>query len=162
MIKYLPVIDKINFHVTEFNNYLRKDCAFPLLDRDKINDETYYLNPTGKGWDDCQFPRNPHIGGVYFYMGVTGSEDPEFHIYIGKASLRSKIGERLYNHFKNHWGEDETTISNRKGNPIRIELITSIPFDNKDLIFLAPALEEYLIDKMQLDFLLFNSVGNFN
>ncbi|MCU7548148.1 hypothetical protein OCK74_03440 [Chitinophagaceae bacterium LB-8] len=160
MKKYLPVIKKINAHVTDFNSYLRKEFTFPLLNEDKLNDQTYYLNPTGKEWNDCQFPRNPHIGGVYFYMGETVSRRDDFHVYIGKASMKSKIGERLYNHFKNCWKTNETIIRNNRGEPVLIELITSIPFENEALIFLAPALEEYLIDKLRSDFPLFNIIGN--
>jgi len=159
MNKYLPIIQKINEHLAEFNSFLREQFAIPLLDESKLTDETYFLNPTGKGWNDCKFPRDPASGGVYFYMGISEPEEKEVYVYIGKASLTSTIGKRLYAHFRGPWKTEKTLINYGEAVSLRIELIGSIPIE-KEMTFLAPALEEYLIAKLREDCLLLNAQGN--
>ncbi|WP_132055672.1 hypothetical protein [Pseudocnuella soli] len=160
MNKYLPVIRKINEHLSAFNEFLKPEFAFSLLDELRINDQSYFLNPTGVAWDDSgRFPGDI-FGGVYFYMGVSETSESEISVYIGKASLSSTIGKRLYSHFRNIWQKDKTVISYGGGKACKVELIGAIPFENTDMHFLAPALEEYLIQKLSQDCLLINTHGN--
>lgn len=162
MIKYISIIQRINHHLKEFNSYLQPEYAIPLLDLNEINNNSYFLNAREKKWDDFVFPRNCEVGGIYFYIGVSESKNQKIGIYIGKASLTSTIGRRLWSHFRYCWNESRIIKEHPGGQTFRIELISSIPIDNARMTFLSPALEEFLIDRLQTDScVLLNKQGNY-
>lgn len=157
MEKYIPVLERINKCIEQFNLHLLPHYGVERLDVSRIYDQEYFLNISCKKWDDFRFPRNNGVGGVYFYMGENISHPGKFALYIGKASLNSYVGHRLFVHFKKRCNGDSIIIKDYS-----IELVTSLPFENPDLVFLAPALEEYLIVNMQKheNVILFNDRGN--
>lgn len=64
-------------------------------------------------------------------------------IYIGKTSMNRCIGKRLYEYFGDG---PECIIKKEKLCKARVVVIAAVP---KDMPFEAPALEEYLIKKLQ-------------
>jgi len=64
-------------------------------------------------------------------------------IYIGKASMKRCIGQRLYEYFGDG---PECIIKKEKLGSARVVVIAAVP---KDMPFEAPALEEYLINLLQ-------------
>lgn len=161
MTKYLPLIQGINSYLAEFNSCLKPEFALEPLDVTKIENENYFLNIVDKEWDDIEFPRNRDAAGVYFYFAESQNNPLDIALYIGKASWSSNIGLRLWNHFNGRF-KNGNMIEYYKEEPYKIELITSIPIEQYDRSFLAPALEEFLISKMQMDqYKLFNKTGNY-
>jgi hypothetical protein len=86
--------------------------------------------------DPWPFDKNP---GVYLLYG----EDFEL-LYIGKTSMRRCLGERLYDHF----GGDGGACAPREEwlKSVRFVINVAVP---KELSFEAPAIEEFLIRKLQ-------------
>lgn len=157
MEKYIPILEKINECIEEFNSYLQPNFGVGKLDISRISDQDYFLNIAYKKWVDFRFPRNNGVGGVYFYIGEYLDFPGKQVLYIGKASLNSFIGRRLSAHFIGKCNGEKVIIKD-----CNIELITSLPFEDPNLVFLAPALEEYLIVNMQKhkEITLFNDRGN--
>ena len=87
-------------------------------------------------WPDVQSP------GVYFIFDVNMQV-----LYIGKASMNNPLGSRLGTYFK--FGPNKSCVVQKreywKGVPRFVSVIAMKP----EFRFQAPALEEYLIGKLQ-------------
>ena len=149
MNKYLDAINEINEYISDFNILLSDSYKVPILDINELYNDEYFLNLNGRVWDEFSFPRNFTVGGVYFYFGYTQDSSEKVGIYIGKASLSSTTGKRLWNHFR-HAFNDEGKVFKKSynGDNYHVELITLIPIENEIALCLAPALEEHLIRKI--------------
>ena len=149
MEKYLPIIQDINKHLASFNKLLRSGLEIEPLDETLLADDNYYHSLIGKTWGQVRFPRNCGVGGVYFFFGSSVVNPNSHCLYIGKASLNSTTGKRLWAHFKTAFDENGHVIKNgNSGERFRIVAITLLPFELEELTCFAPALEEYLIIQM--------------
>lgn len=157
MIKYYPYIKSINKGLVEFSKYLNSDYHIPSIEY-KLIDQKNCWDLTRTAWQDAIFP-NGSCTGVYFIFGRKKSEDNVLGVYIGKASYNSAIGKRLYFHLSNSERENKIyPMKDKQGIDFLLELVVTIPMD--DIYFLAPALEEFLIYKLQSDEVyLINAVG---
>lgn len=118
------------------------------IDKDK------YFDLSNKGWWDINLGEVA-FPGVYIiaYTNLTTNKP---YLYIGKASLSSSIGRRLHAHLYNsqqerrfNWYGDNDYLA------LRVYTIDCTQFP-----YLAPAIEEFLIDKMQESYPLLNYLGN--
>jgi hypothetical protein len=162
MEQYIKTIDIINESISEFNNFLSIDFQIEILDKNKINDNDYFLDLKNKKWGDYSFPKSREYPGVYFYFGFNIKNSNDICVYIGKASFSSTTGKRLWSHFKNkeQINIDETTYY--KNGDYAVEMICIIPFKDHDMGFFSSSLEEFLIQKLSnRNHLLFNSIGNY-
>lgn len=159
--KYIPIIQKINESIDKFNESLTESFRVNKLDSTYIGNKDLFLDLRNKSWGDYSFPTCREQGGVYFYFGFD-KDDPNLKkLYIGKATYGSTIGKRLWTHFYPMKQEKlNNTLYYTKGNTC-IELITGIAFDSFENLFLASALEEFLITRLNNeDFTLINLIGN--
>jgi len=101
------------------------------------------ISPQGK-WTDPQWPFAERAGVYLIY-----SESFEL-LYIGKSSMNQCLGKRLWRHF----GGGETCVPNDAW-PQAPRFVVNIAVP-QEMPFEAPALEEYLIKKLQP---LLNTVG---
>lgn len=148
MIKYLSAINKINDITSEYNFMI--NFKIDLLDTKELDNDSYFMKTKNKEWKDVIFPRNCEVGGVYFYFG-TSKITNKIHIYIGKASYSSTIGQRLFKHFRVCYNINNLNKISRNGEEIEIELVSCIPFELKTQLFFATSLEEYLLSKFSED-----------
>jgi hypothetical protein len=161
MNKYTNSINIINNTISEFNGYLNLEYQLETLDLFMLSDNDYFLNLKNKTWNDYSFPRNREVGGVYLYFGFNIADTNDICVYVGKASYSRTLGQRLWDHFRY---KEHITFENEmyyKNGTYAIEMITSIPLEKENTVFLASALEEFLIKKLSGEGIqLFNSVGN--
>lgn len=101
------------------------------------------ITPQGR-WTDPQWPFTERAGVYLIY-----SESFEL-LYIGKSSMKQCLGKRLWRHF----GGGETCVPNDVW-PQTPRFVVNIAVPD-EMPFEAPALEEYLIKKLQP---LLNTVG---
>ena len=138
-----PTLDDLKSRVAEFNNTYRRPEFQPL----EVS-AAYDCSPE-KGdpivrcegqWPDDYWP-NAWSAGIY------GILDEELQLlYVGKASLGSTLGSRLSSYFRHDQNrhcrpEPHHTWS---GNP-RYVVTVAVP---EEMRFEAPALEEFLINKL--------------
>lgn len=88
---------------------------------------------------------NTSCAGVYFIFGRSGRL-----LYVGKASMKNCIDDRLYGHFRTGKSPEECRLVHSVGRDGWIErpmyvATVAVP---REMAFEAPALEEYLIGKL--------------
>ena len=141
------ILNELNKQIANFNNYLSPE------NRIKIEDN--YFDLENKGWYDINLGEVAYAG-VYIIIG-TDDNSGENVIYIGKASLSNKIGKRLNDHLYKSRKESGKGY-NYYGWPYTLYRVYTINFEKSEMIFMAPALEEYLITNIQ-GIQLLNEVG---
>jgi hypothetical protein len=136
-----PTMDELQLTLQYFRTYLRGPQMPPIslsglydLFPDNSSKESEHVWPDS--WPSAS------ESGVYFVF------DAELQVlYIGKASMNSSIGARLSTYFGP--GPNKECIARKKehwnGTPRYVAVISMQP----DFRFEAPALEEYLITKLQ-------------
>lgn len=148
MDNYNSIISAINNGIKEFSAYLHTDQYFRLVDNDILSDKKYSWNLTEVNWNDTSFPGDDK-GGVYFIFGRKKSEQDYLGVYVGKASLNSKIGYRLDKHLNNPQRDKRIyPMYDKQGNEFLLDFVLTIPMD-EEIVFLAPSLEEYIICNLQ-------------
>ncbi|OHD57214.1 MAG: hypothetical protein A2Y33_07415 [Spirochaetes bacterium GWF1_51_8] len=156
MEKYLKILRVLNLSIKNFNVYLKNEYWVDGLAEDKIEDKNYFFNiVTGiEEWLKQTWP-NSNKGGVYFLFGYQKDNIEKVGVYIGKASLGSKIGDRFHSHLKPF----SETNNFEKGGFI-LDYISSIDLERKKMIPFASALEEFIISDVKEKIYLLNSTGN--
>ena len=134
--------------IADFNNYL----SF----KNKVKIEETYFDIEDKGWYDINLGEVAYAG-VYVIVGTVDNSG-ENAVYIGKASMSSKIGNRLYGHLSNSRKTSDNGF-NYYGKPFTLYRVYTVNFEKTDMAFMAPALEEYLIANIK-NLKLLNEVGN--
>lgn len=159
MENYTSIITAINKGIREFSEYLHSDHYFSLIDNILLSDKKIAWNLTEVHWNDTQFPGD-NKGGVYFIFGRKKFEQDFIGVYVGKASLESKIGNRLHKHLNNPLRDNKIyQMKDKTGNEFLLEFVVTIPMEEA-IVFLAPALEEYIICNLQnQNIYLINAVG---
>ena len=142
------ILNELNVRIADFNNYL----SF----KNKVKIEETYFDIEDKGWYDINLGEVAYAG-VYVIVG-TDDNSGENAVYIGKASMSSKIGNRLYGHLSNSRKISDNGF-NYYGKPFTLYRVYTVNFEKTDMAFMAPALEEYLITNIQ-NLKLLNEVGN--
>jgi hypothetical protein len=152
MEKYKESIIRINEALNQFKDYFNpeKKIDFKKLGGD-IKPESYTLieGNLQNQWIESDQP------GVYFIFAA--SKDGKPTVYIGKASMNSTVGQRLYKHYKDFYPPD----GDNKilwGDGYIVEAIAIIPLYENG--FIAPSLEEFLISTLKSQITLSNSMGN--
>ena len=145
------ILNELNLQIANFNKYLSPECGVKIEDA--------YFDVENKVWSGTNQINLGEVAyaGVYVIIG-TDDYSGENAIYIGKASLSSKIGNRLGQHLKNSCKTPDCGF-NYYGKPFTLYRVYTINFEKTDMIFMAPALEEYLITHVQ-NIKLLNEVGN--
>jgi GIY-YIG catalytic domain len=149
--EYRQPIDDINCALNKFKDYfIAGKCLFDNLGYD-MGDSNKYTLITDKNRDSKNWV-GELIGydqpGVYF---IFASKDSKAVAYIGKASMKSKLNKRFDAHYNNN-----------VENPLKfgeVKVVTIIPLINEN-VFLAPSLEEFLINKLSPKKFLLNKHGN--
>lgn len=159
MDKYKLLIREINSGIEKFNSFFKTDFHVPLLKENELENKECYTNLTNTSWSDQRWP-NSDSAGVYFIFGINQENTSEVGLYIGKASLSSKIGIRLYSHLYPYRNEENYMMNDGKGKKNILELVSSISFDENNMTFLAPALEEFLLSELREKINLLNVTGN--
>ncbi len=154
MNNYLPIIKQINQSLNDFNTYLKDGFAVPLLNEIELENQNYYMDLTTFNWEKEKEWINSGKRGVYFIFGVDMEPPFNLGLYIGKASMTSYFGNRFHSHL--YPSKKEKLHIMRK--IFSMELITTIPIEKKN-VFLAPALEEFLINEMKNKVRLLNKTG---
>jgi hypothetical protein len=158
MKDYIEIIFLINKAVEDFSELLKHEYQLPKFDEEKLNNPKISWNLLEVGWNETMFPGDESPG-VYFIFGKQQKSNSKSAVYIGKASFNSLIGNRLDRHL-NKKGKNERiyVMTDKLNEEFRMEFVTTIPMKNTP--FLASALEEFLIDKLQHQNIhLLNSVG---
>jgi hypothetical protein len=159
MEKYHQYITLINNGIEGFSKYLQPEFQIQSISTNKLNDSNTSWNLKAVGWHETRFP-NGDSPGVYIIFGQKKNDESFLGIYVGKASHNSVIGYRLYSHLHNPERENRIyPMKDKLANDFLLEFVITIPMN--EIYFLAPALEEFLIDYLQSqDVYLINAVGN--
>ena len=159
MEKYKPIIKAINHSIRGFSVLLNQELGIPIFNKQRLSNNEYCWDLTKKSWDEVIFPSDESKG-VYIILG-TSSVENKIGAYIGKASYKSRIGNRLYSHLS--YGkrkEKYYPLYDKDGKKFYMELVMTIPLE-KQLVWFPAALEEYLIHKLQKKNVhLLNAVGH--
>lgn len=158
---YNKMIDIINQNISDFNKYLNPDYYIPLVDIEKIIDDSFFTCLTDKTWQELRFP-NAEKKGVYFIFGYNSQNPTETSLYIGKASFTSTIGRRLASHLGKDRNSENYTMYDLAGNIHNLEYILSLDLESKGLDIFASSLEEFLIKSSKRDIHLLNGTGNYD
>jgi hypothetical protein len=156
MQEYSEIIGKINDSLVGFSDYLKPEFSVSSFNETKLNDPKLSWRLKEVGWNDTMFPGDESHG-VYFIFGKSTEQNDKLGLYVGKASM-SLIGNRLYSHLSHGSKDMNYFMRDAYGNVFSLDFVTTIPL--KETSFLAPALEEYLIDKLQNnEVYLLNAIG---
>lgn len=140
---YSNILNDINHCIESFNSELKNHS----LKMDFLFD----LN--GLSWVDLNLGK-ANYQGVYIMLG---KDEITFNTiaYIGKASMESSIGRRIYAHFCHSHEQKGMPKYTFEDNPhATIEYVYGVNFSKEKLTFMAPALEEYLITNISSNILL--------
>jgi hypothetical protein len=148
MEKYRPLIKAINIEIDKFNLFLKKKYCISLLNENDLSNDEFYTNLINTKWEDQHWP-NSEKSGVYFIFGFNEENKSEFGLHIGKASMSSTIGRRLYVHLKQYHDKKDYLMGDGKGKIYILELISSITLEDKKIKFMTTSLKEFLIDKLR-------------
>lgn len=158
MKKYITIVESINSAIQKFNKYVDKQFLVPILMIEQLDNKSLFLDIAKTSWDDQRWP-NSNKSGVYFIFGYKKEQDNEIGVYVGKASMSSKIGNRLYAHLNPHRKNEYYKMNDSKGCEFFLEFVSSI--DLEQTPFFSPALEEYLISELNRSSVyLLNAAGN--
>ena len=155
--KYLEMIKIINKSITSFSKNLSPSIKIDKLGKN-FDNKKKYTNIVNTPWEE-QFWPNSNEAGVYFLFG-RNKENNEFGVYIGKASLSSKIGNEVYTHLYPHSKSDHYYRNDKDEQQFILEVVSSIDLEKINKIFLAPSMEEFLITDLRDKIHLLNKKGN--
>jgi len=158
MEKYSKIVALINREIGGFNANIALEWKVRELPSDLLDDRAF-VSIRDKEWKDTRWP-NQEFSGVYFLFGYNKINPNEVGVYIGKASLRSKIGNRIYEHLNKDRPTKDYKMNDGHGNTFALEYTSGINFEENNTVFLAPALEEYLIGRLGSHVHLLNVSGN--
>lgn len=147
-VNYDFILNELNKQNANFNIYLS-----PI---NEIKIEEKYFDIENQGWNDINLGEVAYAG-VYIIIGTDDNSGKNV-IYIGKASLSSSIGKRLNPHLFNSRKTFDKGF-NFYGNPFTLYRVYTINLEKVNMIFMAPALEEYLITNVH-NIKLLNEIGN--
>ncbi len=144
-------IDEINNAIDIFNQYLSEHKVPRLVaDFTDARPKPMVINDNKRG--------------VYFIFGHRANKCEEniLGVYIGKASLNSCIGTRVRHHCRNYYRPQHNSIicNDRRAVPYVLKHIASIELESAGLVFMTPALEEFLISHLKEKIKLINGTGN--
>ena len=159
MNKYIELIKNVNHAITKFNTFLAENGQIEPLKETELANKKYFTNLVTTSWDD-QLWINSDKSGVYFLMGYNMANPNELGLYIGKASLTSAIGYRIHKHLFDYRNEEHYFKSDGNESEFVLELMSSVTFEDLDMIFMTPALEEFLIGELKDSIHLINKTGN--
>jgi hypothetical protein len=159
MKNYIELVNKVNQAINEFNRYLAKGKQIEPLKETELANKKYFTNLVATSWDDQRWP-NSEKSGVYFLMGYDKNNPDKLGLYVGKASLTSAIGYRVYSHLTNYRNKEHYLMSDGIGSDFVLELMSSVTFEGLDMVFMTPALEEFLIGELKESIHLINRTGN--
>ncbi len=153
MKKYISLIQEINASIDEFNTYLKD--GIPLLNERELDNKDCYMDLTHFAWEKEKEWLNSGKRGIYFIFGVNNENPDNLGLYIGKSSMNSYFGNRFHSHLY----PSKKEVGHFMGSPtFSMELISNIPIE-EDKVFLAPALEEFLIKRLKNKVYLINKTG---
>ncbi len=155
--KYLEMIKIINKSITSFSKNLSPSIKIDKLGKD-VDNKKKYTNIVNTPSGEQLWP-NSNEAGVYFLFGKNKTTG-EAGLYIGKASLSSKIGNRLWVHLKPHRDSNHYYMNDNNGKQFILELVSSISLEKINKIFLGPSMEEFLIEDLKGKICLLNAKGN--
>lgn len=158
---YLPIIKRINKSIENFNTYLSDIAKISKLSENDLENKNSFTNLTLTDWYNTRFPNDAGQNGVYFLFGYNKINENELGFYIGKASLQSKMGNRLWTHLNRYKDSEQYLMKNIEGEEFVLEFIAAISTEKNKIGFIAPALEEFLILNLKNDHSLLNASGNF-
>ena len=159
MKKYIDIVRKINQSIVRFNGYLAETGRIEPLKETEMTNNKYFTNLTVTPWVDQRWP-NSEKSGVYFLFGYKRENPNVLGVYVGKASLSSAIGYRLSAHLSHYSDKEHFIMTDSQGSDFVLELISSVTFEDLNMVFMTPALEEFLIEELKTDIHLLNSTGN--
>ena len=157
--RFLPEINAINKTITAFNRFLNPIYKIPVLNPDRMIEEKYCSEIKHGRWDDFDFPNAPKRG-VYFIFGHDKANESTNGLYIGKASFSSAIGARLDHHLRPYKKSSCFEMNGNRGEKYVLDYMASIELESLNLVFMSPALEEYLISELRGQLKLMNGTGN--
>ena len=159
MVIYNSIISIVNTNIGNFSNFFKPEHAIPLIDETKLIDPKYCWNLKEVGWNETMFPGDESPG-VYLIFGRKRDNKNILGVYIGKASYKSLIGNRLYSHLKHGKDDKNYSMKDKTGNEFYLDFVATIPM--KANCFFATSLEEYLIQTLQDEEInLLNVVGKY-
>lgn len=159
--EYLKMIEIINSRISKFNEFLIPSRQLPMIDKDKINDNSYFTKLTEISWLDLRFP-NAEKRGIYFIFGYDAKDQSRRAMYIGKASFSSSIGKRLYAHLKKDSYNENYTMNDLNGNVHHLEYVFGLDLESVGLNIFSSAIEEFLIQNVKSEIYLLNGTGNYD
>lgn len=153
-------VSKINSAIKLFNLSLREEFATPLLPSDLL-DKNHYCDIKNTPYDNQHWP-NYDKPGVYFVFGRSLVNPNRTGVYIGKASLKEKMENRIkHKLFTPRRNESIYEWLHPSGEGYAFELLATISFSRgSNLKHFAPALEEFLISELCEKIILLNTNGN--
>ena len=156
---YKPAIEIINSSITSFNTFLSAPYAVAILKFDTMIQEKRWVEITHGNWDAFGFPTSEKRG-VYFIFGHEKNMPEKNGLYIGKASFGSSIGKRLWRRLNRCRSESHFTMDGDNNERYILDYMASVDLDACGLLFMASALEEYLISELRNKINLINRIGN--
>jgi hypothetical protein len=159
MIKYLQIIEKINEQIDKFNGHLKSEHYISPLNSKELDNPSFFTNLKTTKWEDQHWPHSVKSG-VYFIFCHKKNNPEDIALYIGKSSFSSKIGNRLYSHLTNYRNAENYIMKDKNSDVFILELVSSVNFEDKEIVFMSSALEELLISEMRKHVHLMNVKGN--
>jgi hypothetical protein len=153
---YTDLVRILNRSIRRFNTYLSANYQLDPLGLD-FSDAESYTNLKTAAWNEQHWP-NSGDAGVYFLLGRDDSSHAG--LYVGKASLTRAIGHRLWVWLQaNREGKDYFK-DDSQGTRFYLEYVTSISTTKREMVFMAPSIEEFLITDLRTKLHLLNDRGN--
>jgi hypothetical protein len=159
LTRFLPEINAINQAILAFNKYLSPTYQLPEFDLDRMIEDKNCIEIKHRNWDAFGFP-NSRKRGVYFVFGHEKTNETKNGLYIGKASFGSAIGKRLYAHLIHYKDSEFFEMNGYHNEKYILDYMASVELDSRNIVFLATALEEYLISELRNSLNLLNGTGN--
>ena len=157
--RFLDSVNAINKKIADFNQHMNLKYQIPALDPDRMEAEKNGVRIPHGSWYDWQFP-NAEKRGVYFIFGWKKSNPSENGLYIGKASFSNSMGARLANWLRPCKESEQFEMNGKNGEKYVLDYISTLDLDRINIGFMASALEEYLITKLNNELILLNGTGN--
>jgi hypothetical protein len=157
---FMKIIEKVNLSLVEFNRFLNPNNSIPLIELCFSGDNVNACKIIHGKWNEWSFPNNATKRGVYLILGKNIANTNEVALYIGKASLSSHMGDRLYAHLHKYKNTPYYLMNGTDESQYILDYIVAIDLDSIGVWFLAPALEEFLISNLKEQITLMNGTGN--
>jgi hypothetical protein len=156
--KYEVILDEINAEIGRFNAFLMPERRIPTLNPGDLDSMAVVANVPWEIQDwGMRFGGHP---GVYALCGFQEDDPSRLGIYVGKASMKKNIGNRLWSHLQQHRSTAIYKTNDSTGRPFIIEIVIGIALRNPEMRAFAPSLEEFIICGVKDRVYLLNHVGN--